>query len=149
MKSGKNSYITFCSRADLRPVATESGLFCFVSFLRAGGLKHYTIKSLSAVQHLHIVEGEQRLPISPNILCQLKAVWEKTSPSADNKMLWAVCCLALFGFLRAGEMTVPNNASYDPGAHLSFNDIAVDNSLGPRLIITKDQLAQYLRLLAS
>ena len=31
-------------------------------------------------------------------------------------------------------MTVPSDASYDPGAHLSFNDIAVDDPLAPRVL---------------
>ena len=41
--------------------------------------------------------------------------------------IWAACCLAFFGVLRAGEMTTPDDGGYDPGAHLSFCDIAVDN----------------------
>ena len=44
-------------------------------------------------------------------------------------MLWAVVSLCYFGFLRLGEVVVvvPSDSSYDPGQHLSFGDIAVDN----------------------
>ena len=31
-----------------------------------------------------------------------------------------------FGFMRSGELTIPSATSYDEGAHLSFNDVAVD-----------------------
>ena len=43
-------------------------------------------------------------------------------------MLWAVVSLCFFGFLRSG---VPSDSSYDPGQHLSFGDIAVDNQANP------------------
>ena len=33
----------------------------------------------------------------------------------------------LLWFLQAGEMTTPDDGGYDPGAHLSFGDIAVDD----------------------
>ena len=41
-------------------------------------------------------------------------------------MLWAACCLAFFGFLRAGEFTVPCELGFDPSSHLSWGDLAVD-----------------------
>ena len=39
-----------------------------------------------------------------------------------------------FQFLRSGEITVPDQSSYDPSVHLSYNDIAVDNSRWPTTI---------------
>ena len=43
-------------------------------------------------------------------------------------------CLCFFGFLRCGEITVPSTTTYDPGAHLSFGDIAIDNPMSPQAI---------------
>ena len=47
-------------------------------------------------------------------------------------MLWAACCLGFFGFLRSGELTAPENGKFDPGQHLSYADIAIDDDSSPR-----------------
>ena len=52
----------------------------------------------------------------------------------DTKMLWSACCICFFGFLRAGEMTVPGDEEYDPQVHLSVGDIAVDDGRSPSLL---------------
>ena len=49
-------------------------------------------------------------------------------------MLWAACCLAFFGFLRTGEMTIPSDTEYDPSCHLSFKDIAIDDPDSPSML---------------
>ena len=46
-------------------------------------------------------------------------------------MLWAAFCLAFFGFLRIGEITVPSNSSYDPGVHLGLADVAFNHATDP------------------
>ena len=46
-------------------------------------------------------------------------------------MLWAACCLAYFGFMRIGELTVPSDGAYDASAHLSWGDITVDDLACP------------------
>ena len=49
-------------------------------------------------------------------------------------MVWAVCCLGFFAFLRVGEFTVPDDTSYDSGVHLSFGDIAIDDLNNPTVL---------------
>ena len=49
-------------------------------------------------------------------------------------MLWDMCCLALFGFLRVSEFTIPGEASFNPTCHLSLKDVAIDNREDPRLL---------------
>ena len=39
--------------------------------------------------------------------------------------------MPFFGFLRIGELTCTDDASYDPSVHLSFADIAVDDPVHP------------------
>ena len=46
-------------------------------------------------------------------------------------MLWAACCIA---FLQCGEFTVPSQIAYDPEAHLSLSDVAVDNRQSPSVV---------------
>ncbi len=72
-----------------------------------------------------------RLPITPNILRQIRRVWTNESPQQDRFMLWAAFCLGFFGFLRSGEFTIPNEKAFDPEAHLCPDDIAVDSHSAP------------------
>ena len=63
------------------------------------------------------------LPITPTILRQLKRVWDKSADNFDHITLWAASTTCFFGFMRAGEITVPSQDAYDPTTHLSFKDI--------------------------
>ena len=65
--------------------------------------------------------------MTPGILRKLKRVWSYSAEDPDTKLIWAACCLCFFAFLRAGEMTTPDEGGYDAGVHLSFGDIALDN----------------------
>ena len=78
-----------------------------------------------------------RLPITPEILLKLRGVWEASSKQHNSIMLWAACCLCYFGFLRAGEITVPAESAYDPGEHLNFSDVAVDSISNPSMLKVK------------
>ena len=49
-------------------------------------------------------------------------------------MLWAACCLAFFGFLHVGELTVPSDSAFDPSMHLSWGDLAVDSPDNPTVL---------------
>ena len=75
-----------------------------------------------------------RLPITTDIMTKIKEDLLRQPKDYTNILLWAACCVAFFGFLRCGEFTVPSQADYDPGAHLSFNDIAIDDKRSPSVI---------------
>ena len=86
-------------------------------------------------EHAKTSPGKRaRLPITPEILLKLREVWEARSKSHDAIMLWGACCLCYFGFLRAGEITVPTEAAHDPGEHLNFADVSVDSVSDPNLL---------------
>jgi len=76
----------------------------------------------------------QRLPVTIRILCKLKKSLIKKNPSYDAITLWAMCCMAFFGFLRVSEFTIPTPGSYDRSQHLSLDDIVVDDRNNPCLI---------------
>ena len=76
-----------------------------------------------------------RLPITVEIMRQIKAVLLRDPQKYDNILLWAACCLAFSGFLRCGEFTVPSQTDYDKGAHLSVEDIALDSRSSPTVVI--------------
>ena len=75
-----------------------------------------------------------RLPITPDILRAIRVQWCSSWDHHDTMMLWAAFCVGFFGFLRAGEFTV-SEGSFDPGSHLSFEDIALDCHFNPSVIL--------------
>ena len=94
----------------------------------------YVLRGVKRHESEQGTRSRPRLPITPEILRRLKATWSPTGGDVDTKMMWAACCLGFFAFLRAGEMTVPSDAEYDPGVLLSIRDVALDSSLQPSLI---------------
>ena len=68
-----------------------------------------------------------RLPITPEILRQLKGVWLEWPNQRDASMLWAAVKMCFCGFFRSGEVVVPSQSCYDPAVHLSFGDVRADS----------------------
>ncbi|XP_011407978.1 PREDICTED: uncharacterized protein LOC105315143 [Amphimedon queenslandica] len=69
-----------------------------------------------------------RLPVTPNILRWMRAVWLRGSQEEgySHVMLCAVLRVTFFIFSRSGEMTVLEGALFDPRVHLDIQDISVD-----------------------
>ncbi len=95
---------------------------------------HYVLRGVKRSQGEEGGGSRERLPITPPLLHRIKAVWECQASDHDTVMLWAACCLAFFGFLRAGEFTVPGDTGYDHSTHLSWGDLAVDDPVSPGLL---------------
>ena len=119
---------------------------------------------LSAIRHMHVTSGKLqhfnqqltprlqqilkgirkdqaatrppkvRLPITLQILQDIKRLLSGKPQSYTNTMTWAACCLAFFGFLRVSEFTVPTQDQYDQSGHLSLGDISLDNRDNPRFL---------------
>ena len=78
----------------------------------------------------------ERLPITQEVLVKLRRAW--AMGTMDNKedrgMLWAAAALCFFGFFRSGEITIPSEAGFDEGAHLTFADVTVDSTKEPKML---------------
>ena len=75
-----------------------------------------------------------RLPITAEIMYQIFRVLARPPAEYQNIMLWAACCTAFFGFLRVGEMTIPNQNAYDSSVHLSLQDVSLDSRTTPTIV---------------
>ena len=60
------------------------------------------IKRTQALQGSRLI----RLPITPTLLRRIKVSLAKQAIAYDSILLWAACCVGLFGFLRCGEFLV-------------------------------------------
>ena len=142
---------------------SQSLLCSYISHLANSGLAYGTIKTyLAAVRHLQISRdlpepraepmpklvlvqrgiqrlrpqsaSKPRLPITPDILRQLKALWTGQATDFNIIMLWAACCTAFFGFFRMGELTSPTVTNQGPVDCVSVGDVAVDDHNNPSLV---------------
>lgn len=166
-KSGSNRYNSFCDMYNIPDPfpASEDTLLRFVAHLYKGGLKAGTIKSyLAAVRYAQIAIGlgsphmenmtqleyvvrgvkrltngpvRTRLPITFDLLGRLRQVWYTELGEHDATMLWAAAAMCFFGFLRAGEVVVPSDSSFDPSIHLTVADVSVDSHTSPSYLAVR------------
>ena len=137
-------YVSFLAEAGLSHVSIK----CYLSAIRHLQIAHSlpdphissmpklegVIKGIKSQQAKKQPVVRPRLPITPVIMQKMRAVWEKDSRNQDNIMLWAAVCACFFGFMRSGEITVPSESAYDPGAHLTYSDVSIDDPGHPTLM---------------
>ena len=159
-ETGKRRYLTFCKQFQFPPLPTnETTLLRFVAHLASSSLCYQTVRLyLCAVRHLQIANNmpdpslssyprlnyalrglrrdaprspsRTRLPVTPDLLHRIYALWSRETLDYDHVMLWAAFCLGFFGFMRSGEFTCPSMAAYTSDM-LSPQDVAVDSHTAP------------------
>ena len=87
---------------------------------------------LKGVQRSNTLRGKQRLPITSSVMRSLRASWASGIDSEfETRLMWAASCLAFFGFLRSGELTL-DSASAPPA--ICRSDVAVDSRSSPSVL---------------
>ena len=84
---------------------------------------------LSGIKRTQGSTGSCRLPITDHHMLIIHN--SLLFSDQDHVMFWAASTLAYFGFLRSAEFTVPSLSAFNPGIHLTVNDIAVDAHVSP------------------
>ena len=92
---------------------------------------HYVLHGVKRAEGMAGVTKREWRPVNTDLLRKIKGVWDPRADEADVVMLWAARCLAYFGFMLIGELTVPSDGAYDASAHLSWGDITVDDPACP------------------
>ena len=68
-----------------------------------------------------------QLPITSDIMEQIKSKLKKELKTYQQIMMWAACCTAFFGFLCVSPFT-------SLSTHLSFSDVSLDNRHTPEVV---------------
>ena len=118
--------------AGVRHMHVSAGLFSFFDKQLTPRLQ-LTLKGIQKNQAV-TQPPRIRLPITLQLMGNIKALLAKQPSSYSNIMIWAACCLAFFGFLRVSEFTVPADDQYDESCHLSLSSISVDSRVNPQLL---------------
>ena len=68
-------------------------------------------------------------PVTIPLLKRLRPSIRRLYPDiAEQKMLWAACTLAFFGFLRSSEYTAPSTVKYHRKVTLRIRDVTLQKS---------------------
>ena len=136
-RSGSKWYLGFCSECHIHTPfpLTETKLVYFVAWMYGKQLAGSTVKNyLAAVRHTqtalilgdllmgymsrleYVIKGlkrkarrapRTRLPITLEVMTELRRAWQSLPVPQDAVMLWAAVSTCFFGFLRSGAVTVP------------------------------------------
>ena len=145
--TGQRHYLNFCAQLGVVPCpATELLLLRFVASFN-NSVRGNTVQNyLSAIRHLHVMNGVQnpipefeRLKLvvkslkkksgpprqrSPISISMLKAICATLNLRMYNEVLfWAMTVSGFFGFLRVSEFTV--SGEFDPVHHLCRQDLSL------------------------
>ena len=83
-----------------------------------------------------------RLPITASLMRRIKAQLSLPPTSFLKVLIWAVCSVGFFGFLRAGEFLIQDVVQFDSSRHLSLADIVLDTSAPRWRFLVTDQYFQ-------
>ena len=92
------------------------------------------LRGIKTTQGKQGLTPKQKLPIIPIFLRQLRKLWSGPNQGFKESLLWAVCAVCFFGFLRAGEIMQKSIENFDPSYHLSLGDVAADSLTDPSFI---------------
>ena len=137
-------YVAFLTKEGIKHQTIKSylsGIRCLQIQLGLGNPFAITLPRLECVllgiKRVEVRGGNAthtRLPFTIDILQCLYEVWLGQPVWVEGVMIWAAACIEFFGFLRAGEFTVPSAEAYDPDMHLNLSDIALDSHTSPSVV---------------
>ncbi len=174
--SAWKKYSDWCGQLGETPLpVTEDKAMAYVVALTRDGLKVGTVKyhlaSLRMAQikagmaapewgamarlaqlrkglaRLEVVDGSDRLcrePVKWLHMRAMRAAWR--TKGEKGRMLWAAACMCFFGCLRAGEALAPEGVKFDGKAHLTWEDVQLEDVASPRWIRVRIKESKTNRL---
>ena len=124
------SFAAFMGDEGLAPQTVKSYLPAIRNMQLSLGLpdpqKHSSLpvlrRVLAGISRSRVGRGQPsriRLPVIAALLRRIDSELRR-SANPERQVLWAVCCTALFGFFRLGELLLTKPSEFDPRLHLSW-----------------------------
>ena len=115
--------------------APDWGAMARLTQLRKG------LARLEAVGEKDKLRGE---PVKWHHMRAMQAAWKPEG--RKGAMLWAAACMCFFGCMRAGEALTPEGVEFDGKAHLSWEDVQLEDAPSPKWIRVRIKESKMDRL---
>ena len=93
------------------------------------------------------VPSRVRLPVTASLLEQIRVALDD-STYLHKMVVWAVACVAFFGFFRLGELLLDSPLAFNSATCLAWGDVAVDDTSNPsqvKIHLKKSKCDQFGR----
>ena len=137
-------FVAFLAMEGLVPQSIKSSLaaICHTQ-IEAGLLEPKSLSScprlkliLNGVVRQRMGHSPPKKPRLPILADTLLGMFRTMARKVDrvSVMLWVACSISIFGFLQAGEITVPTRSAFQSHRHLAWEDVSVDSVQNPKIL---------------
>ncbi len=101
-------------------------------------------KGLARLEAVGKKDRLRREPVKWHHMRTMQVAWKPEG--RKGAMLWAAACMCFLGCMRAGEAIAPEGVEFDGKAHLSWEDVQLEDASSPKWIRVRIKESKMDRL---